>query len=250
MRILLAVAAHDFVVHRPELLGDRADAAGAHRLLVHRGQPGDLGAGAAEEGLFADVQLGAVDGPLHHRDLQLVAGQLDDGVAGDPFQQAGVDRRRDQLAPADDEDVLGAAFGHLALGVEQFELEPHEAHVGPAHGGAGVEHGRAQGKLVVGPDRQQPPHLVDTRRAHRAGIEHEGIGAHPHQDAAEIPAGGGETAQHGVLGNSLVEMHRLGVEFGRECDHLAAWDAPRAMLEDAAWREVFPMELRHGRAFE
>jgi hypothetical protein len=53
-----------------------------------------------------------------------------------------------------------------------------------------------------------------------------------------------------VLGRGLVEMHRLRVEFGSERDHLAAWHAPRTMLEDAARREVFPMELRHGRAFE
>ena len=44
----------------------------------------------------------------------------------------------------------------------------------------------------------------------------------------------------------LVEMHRLGIEFGRERDHLVARHAARAVLEDAARREVFPMELRHG----
>ena len=41
----------------------------------------------------------------------------------------------------------------------------------------------------------------------------------------------------------LVEMHRLGVEFGRERDHLVARQAARAVLEDAARGEVFPMEL-------
>ena len=100
------------------------------------------------------------------------------------------------------------------------------------------------------PDRKKPPHLVDTRSAHRAGIEHEGVGAHPHQDTAEIPAGGGEPAQHGVARRLVIQMHRLRIELGRECDHLAAGHAPRAMLEHAARREVFPMELRHGRAFE
>ena len=44
----------------------------------------------------------------------------------------------------------------------------------------------------------------------------------------------------------FVEMHRLGIEFGRERDHLVARQAARAVLEDAARREVFPMELRHG----
>ena len=38
----------------------------------------------------------------------------------------------------------------------------------------------------------------------------------------------------------LIEMHRLGVEFGGERDHLLARQAARAVLEDAARREVFP----------
>ena len=127
----------------------------------------------------------------------------------------------------------------LALGIEQLELEAHEAHVGTALGGAGFKHGRAERKLVVGTDRQKPPHLVDARRAHRARIADEGVDAHPHQDAASVPAGCGEPAQHGRA-RGLSQMHRLGIEFGRERDHLVARQAARAVLEDAARREIFP----------
>ena len=56
-------------------------------------------------------------------------------------------------------------------------------------------------------------------------IEHEGVGAHPHQDAAGVPAGGGEPAQHGRARRRLVEMHRLRIELGRERDHLVARQA-------------------------
>ena len=44
--------------------------------------------------------------------------KLDDGVAGDAFQNAGVERRRVQTAVAHEEDVVAGAFGHFALVVE------------------------------------------------------------------------------------------------------------------------------------
>ena len=45
-------------------------------------------------------------------------GQLDHRLAGDAFQNAGVDRRRQQHAVADQKDVVARAFGDFALVVE------------------------------------------------------------------------------------------------------------------------------------
>ncbi len=61
-------------------------------------------------GDFADLDAG-------------LAGQLDDGVAGDAFEDAGVDGRREQPAAADQEDVVAGALGHLALVVEHQGLD-------------------------------------------------------------------------------------------------------------------------------
>ena len=46
------------------------------------------------------------------------AGELDHGIAGDAFQNAGVERRRLQHAAADEEDVVARAFGDFALVIE------------------------------------------------------------------------------------------------------------------------------------
>ena len=46
-----------------------------------------------------------------------------------PSRMPGVDRRRVQLAPSDDEDVVAGAFGHFALVVEHQGFEA--AGVGP-----------------------------------------------------------------------------------------------------------------------
>ena len=55
--------------------------------------------------------------------MPAVAGQLDDGVARDAFEDAGVDRRRLQHAVLDDEDVVAGALGDLALVVEHQRFE-------------------------------------------------------------------------------------------------------------------------------
>ena len=85
-------------------------------------------------------------------------GQLDHGVAGDPFEDAGVDRRGVQLAAADEEDVVAGALGDLALVVEHQGFEA-----------AGV------GPLDLGQDVVQVVERLDPRVerarvvAHRAG---------------------------------------------------------------------------------
>ena len=63
-----------------------------------------------------------VSGDFADLDAHL-AGQLDDGVAGDAFEDAGVGGRREELALADQEDVVAGALGHFALVVEHQGLD-------------------------------------------------------------------------------------------------------------------------------
>ena len=66
--------------------------------------------------------------PLDHR-VAGRAGQLDHGVAGDPFEDARVDRGRMNLAAVHDEDIVARALGDLALVVEHQGFQA--AGVGP-----------------------------------------------------------------------------------------------------------------------
>ena len=60
--------------------------------------------------------------------MPVLAGQLDHGVAGDAFEDAGVDRRREQPPVADQEDVVAGALGHFALVVEHQGLDAAGLH--------------------------------------------------------------------------------------------------------------------------
>ena len=63
-----------------------------------------------------------VSGDFADRDLQL-AGQFDDHGARDAFQDAGLDRRRQQLALPHQEDVVAGTLGDFALVVEHQRLD-------------------------------------------------------------------------------------------------------------------------------
>src|SRR5581483_1535756 len=99
--------------------GNGADEAVAHRVMVdaHDGRYADGCAG--EEGFVADEQLAAVDGAFDDFEAHLAAGELQDGVAGDAFENVVVDGRRDEAMVADHEQVAGGAFGHVAVLVEE-----------------------------------------------------------------------------------------------------------------------------------
>jgi len=111
-----------------EIPGDRAGLAGADGPAVALDHGDHLGGGPGQEALVGGVDVVAVHGPLDDGDSGL-PGKLDHGVAGDPFQDPGVDRGRDQFATFDDEDVVTSAFGDLALVVEHQSFEA--AGVGP-----------------------------------------------------------------------------------------------------------------------
>ena len=86
--------------------------------LRHRHQ---LGAGAGDEALVGGVDVVAVQPHLLGIDARLGC-QLQDGAAGDSLQGAVLGRRREQLTGANDEQVVGAAFGDEAGVVEQDGL--------------------------------------------------------------------------------------------------------------------------------
>ena len=81
-----------------------------------------MGGGARHEALVGRVKLRAGDGTLHRLHAQLLARQADDGVARDADEDVVRVRRRDQLAVLDDEDVLAAALGDVAVAGEHDRL--------------------------------------------------------------------------------------------------------------------------------
>src|SRR5439155_23263432 len=90
-------------------LPDRPDVAAADRAAVDLDTRRDLCAGAAEEHLVRDVQLRPVDRALLDGDPELPR-EGEDRVAGDALEDVGRDRRRDERAVADHEEVRAAAL--------------------------------------------------------------------------------------------------------------------------------------------
>src|SRR5439155_26653328 len=86
--------------------------------LRHRS---DLDAGAAQEDLVGDVELGAVDAPLHDRHPELRR-ELEDGTPRDADQDVVGDGGCDELAAHHQEDVGGAALGDVPVAGEQDGL--------------------------------------------------------------------------------------------------------------------------------
>ena len=133
------------------LLGDRANLAVTDFALVDAADRSNLGCRAAEECLFAAIQLGSVYDSLLNFKPQLVSSQFDDAVAGDAFEDVLGGGWGDQLALAHQEDVHGAAFADvavlgerddfviaLALGVGNHNGGVHVGAAGFCRGGDGV----------------------------------------------------------------------------------------------------------------
>src|SRR5918995_4105600 len=85
VRVVRIAAADGVEKELPQAHGYWAGDAVADRASVNAGDRGDLDAGAAEERLVDDVELGAVDVALLDRDA-LVASELHHRAAGDPLQ--------------------------------------------------------------------------------------------------------------------------------------------------------------------
>ncbi len=99
--------AEEFVV---EGAGDRAHGAVADRDAVDGGEVGDLGGGAGEEGFVADVEEFAGESSFDDGDAEL-AGERDDGAAGDAVQDRAGERSGVEDAAADEEEVFSGALG-------------------------------------------------------------------------------------------------------------------------------------------
>ena len=111
------LGAHDVHVLFLQAPGDRAGLAAPDRQLVDRPDRRDLRGRPAEERFVGDVEELA----RHHLSLTSYAevrAEPHDGIAGDAVQDAGRDRRRVQDVVANHEQVLPAALGHEAVGVE------------------------------------------------------------------------------------------------------------------------------------
>src|ERR1700751_1659662 len=98
-------------------LGDRSHGALAYFDLVDGADRRYLGGGAGEKGLVGDVEHLAWDHLLEDRDFE-IAGDLQDGLAGDTGEHGVAKRRGLQHAVAHKEDVLTGAFAYVAVGVE------------------------------------------------------------------------------------------------------------------------------------
>ena len=87
----------------------RPGLAAADRPAVHPDHRDDLGAGAGQEALVGGVDVVRErQGLLRKRDAGR-AGQLDDGVARDAFQDAGVVGGVQERAVLDEEDVVAGS---------------------------------------------------------------------------------------------------------------------------------------------
>ena len=83
----------------------------------------------------------------------------------------------------------------------------------------------------------EPAQLVDAGAPIELELRMEAVGDDgAHEQAAHVPAGSTEAAQHGPAPRRLVEMHGLRVEFGGKGDDLLARHQPRAV--DRNWRRA------------
>ena len=69
-----------------QLLGNWTDLAVSHFFLVNFDNRGDSGAGAGEKNFISTGQFCGHDFPLNGGYVQLFAGQFNDGISGDAFQ--------------------------------------------------------------------------------------------------------------------------------------------------------------------
>src|SRR4051795_11317198 len=117
--VLIDLAAHRREVRLLDRLGHRARL--TDHAVVDLPDGNDLGGGASEERLVAHVEVAAQD----VADLDAVAEvarDRDHRVPSDAFEGARRDRRRDELASPDDEDVLAGAFADVPLWRQQDGL--------------------------------------------------------------------------------------------------------------------------------
>src|SRR5438067_12241747 len=113
--VLRRLAAHGAEVDALQLLGELADLAVADRPAVDLDHRRDLRPSPTKEQFVARVQLGAVDAPLKHRQVQLLFDNLDQKLACHALEDVVGHRRSDELAVLQHEQVLGRALRHVPV---------------------------------------------------------------------------------------------------------------------------------------
>src|ERR687897_513440 len=113
--VLFPHAARGLEVQLLQTLDDGAYAARPDGPVVHLDDGRDLEPRATEEHLIGGVELRAAHLPLDDRYPELLAGELHHGVAGYAFEDVGRDRRCDELALPDEEDVGRASLRDLPV---------------------------------------------------------------------------------------------------------------------------------------
>src|SRR5688572_30767986 len=137
------------------LTRDRAGPAVADLAPVDLDDRADLGAGAAQEDLVGDVQLGTVDRALDDLVPHVGPRDVDEPAARDALEDVVGHGRRDEDTPLDYEQVLGAALADVPIGgqddglVESVELRLALCER-TVHVGAGDLSARRDG-VVIGP---------------------------------------------------------------------------------------------------
>src|SRR5215217_2958482 len=113
--VLLPLAARGLEVQFLQALGDGSYTAGPDGTVVHLDDGCDLEPRPREEDLVCGVELRTAHLTLYDGHPELLAGQLHDGVARYAFQDVRRDRRGDELALPDQEDIRRASLGDLAV---------------------------------------------------------------------------------------------------------------------------------------
>src|SRR5215213_10958738 len=98
-----------------DLLGDRPESPAANLSAVDLDDGEDATGGAAEEGFVGGVEIVRGEVALLRGDIKL-GRDLEDGLAGDPLQDAAA--RSVERAAANEEDVRAAALGKQTAVVE------------------------------------------------------------------------------------------------------------------------------------
>jgi len=130
---------HNVIEQAPQFSCNWTHDAVADRAMIDLGHSGHLDGGAGHEQFLANVDLGAIDWSFDHWQFHFILSQFHDRATGDAFQDILSNRRRDEAAVADHENIHGTAFGDMSfLGEDEGIIEPGSSRIGFDQGGIGI----------------------------------------------------------------------------------------------------------------
>ena len=106
---------HEAVVEIRELFGYGADAAVGDIATIDRSHVNDAHRGAREKDLFRPIELAAIDRAFDDLQAKLAFREVDDRAARAALQHVLRRIGRQQHAVLDQENILGRAFGDVAV---------------------------------------------------------------------------------------------------------------------------------------